>query len=163
MKLASRSFLDIATPLLFMVAGIIAMAISVVYALVQIRVIWTWPEVTAEVMRSEIASDWTIGTDGTGSTTYKLVVDFRYSVAGKEYLSTSQSDASTGIRSWMQRKAARYTPGSFHSIRYNPADPGHVLFDAGYNLEFFAGPLIAAALGAFIFWMARYGLRRALA
>lgn len=64
----------------------------------------------------------------------------------------SKSKHSSGDPAKLQPLLEVYAPGTRHSIRYNPADPDHVEFDAGYDLAtfwpiFFFGGLGLLAVG----------------
>ncbi len=78
---------------------------------------------------------------------YRAAVDFRYTVRGKEYRVPSSSNYSTSSYSEMQGKVQKYAPGTRHTIWYNPAEPGDMYYDVGYNFGFFLLPFILAVIG----------------
>jgi len=111
-------------------------------------VINKWPTVDAEVTKSELAShQTTFANDRTPTTVYEAHIDFRYTVGGKEYTSPTGADYSTSSYASMKQKVDSYPPGTHHLIRYNPANPNDISYDAGYTFGFFAAPLIMGFVG----------------
>lgn len=115
---------------------------------VQTTVIKTWPIVDAEVIKSQINVTPSRSTrTGLRYMRYETEVEFRYTIGGKEYTSRSTPGYSTGRYSIMKRIADTYAPGTHHPIRYNPQYPNIIIFNAGYNLDFFMLPVMFGGLG----------------
>jgi hypothetical protein len=47
----------------------------------------------------------------------------------------------------MKRLADRFARGTRHPIKYNPADPNDIRFNAEYSFRFFLLPIISGGLG----------------
>jgi len=109
----------------------------------QYTILKTWPSVEAQVVNSEVIQY----RDSDGDTMFKAAIDFRYTVDGKEYMVPSSSSYSSSSRSQMRKKVDAYAPGTRHPIRYNPADPGDMRFDVGYNFGFFFLPVLLGGMG----------------
>jgi hypothetical protein len=138
--------------------GIIMLALAGWFGNRQYSILKTWPSVEAEVARSEV----TRGRDSEGNTTYGTEIEFRYRVNGREFRTPSSSSYRSSSYKTMKEKADEYSPGTRHSILYNPSDPADVRFDAGYNLGFFFLPailggmgLVFAGLGVVFLWVSR--------
>jgi hypothetical protein len=117
------------------------------YAKHQSTILNKWPTVDAEVVRSDLASHWSQSTHGGNMRVYQALIDFRYTVAGKAYAASAGSDYSTSSRAEMQQKVDTYAPGTHHPIRYNPANPYDIRYDAGLTFGFFLGPFVLAVSG----------------
>ncbi len=113
----------------------------------QYNILKKWPTVDAEVVRSELASHRSQSANGGSTRVYQALIDFRYTVDGKTYAASAGSDYSTSSRSEMQQKVDIYAPGTHHPIRYNPANPYDIRYDAGLTFGFFLGPFILAVSG----------------
>jgi hypothetical protein len=114
----------------------------------QITILNKWPTIDAEVARSELATHQeTFANDTHPTTVYQAHIDFRYTVGGKEYTSPTGSNYSTSSYAEMKGKVDTYAPGTHHAIRYNPANPNDIRYDAGYTFGFFITPLILAGSG----------------
>lgn len=127
----------------------------------QYNIVKKWPTVDGEVARSELAkSQERIGSDAHLTTVYRALIDFRYTVGGKEYTTSVGSNYSSSSYAEMKRKVDAFAPGTHHPIRYNPAKPNDIRDDAGFTFGFFLGPLIflgaglmSASAGALLFLM----------
>jgi hypothetical protein len=114
----------------------------------QYTILKTWPTVDAEVAGSALATRQEKSANSASSTTmYQAHIDFRYEVGGKVYTSPAGSDYSTSDYAEMKQKVDTYAPGTHHPIRYNPANPNDIRYDAGYTFGFFLGPLILLGVG----------------
>ncbi|MDR3674973.1 MAG: DUF3592 domain-containing protein [Acidobacteriota bacterium] len=114
----------------------------------QNTILKTWPTVDAEVARSELTShQHQFDNDASSTTVYEAHIDFGYTVGGKQYTTPSGSGYFTSDYAEMKQKVDTYAPGTRHPIRYNPANPNDIRFDAGYTFGFFLGPLILAVVG----------------
>jgi hypothetical protein len=114
----------------------------------QYTILKKWPTVDAEVARSELRHHQeTIGKNNTRSTVYQAQIEFRYAVGGKQYTTPAGSNYSTSNYAEMAQKVDTYAPGTHHPIRYNPANPNDICFDAGFTFGFFLVPLIFGGVG----------------
>ena len=114
----------------------------------QHNILKNWPTVDAEVARSELTRRQERSANDTHSTTvYQAQIDFRYTAGGKQYTSPAGSDYSTSDYAEMKQKVDTYAPGTHHAIRYNPANPNDIRFDAGFTFGFFLAPLIFLGVG----------------
>lgn len=83
---------------------------------------------------------------------YMPVVEYRYSVGGKELSSRSvwADTEVSGDRAYAERIAARYTPGATVFVRYDPADPKRAALEppGGGHWHFLAGAVVFLAAAA---------------
>jgi hypothetical protein len=110
----------------------------------------SWPAVEAEVTKSEVSKLSSFASrDGYG-TAYRTKIEFRFDADGKQFTaSSSEKSASHG---GAQSTADMYAPGTRHTIRYNPANPNDISFNAGYfgvvyTLIFFLKPIFLGIFG----------------
>jgi hypothetical protein len=144
---------SIAVGSIFAVCGIILLAVGGGTGHRQYTILKTWPAVQAEVAKSQVTHYVVQNTDRHGrptrssTTYYEARIEFQYAVGGKPFVSPSASSASTSNYLAVKRVADEYAPGTRHLIRYNPANPNDIRFDAGYNIGFFLVPLVAGVTG----------------
>lgn len=129
-----------------------------------------WPQIDATVTECHMSSRQDTSTDSHGhsstTTVYSLDLAFRYTVAGREYVTAAHSPFSTNLYSVMKHKADEYAPGTHHPIRYNPRDPNDIGFDVGLNFGFVFTPVLLGIFGvvfSFIGWRILGVARRAQA
>ncbi len=108
----------------------------------QVSILKTWPEVDALVTKSRLTRSRSKST-----TMYGTEFEFRYTVNGKQYQTPATSSYASSSYTEMKGKIDAYTPGTHHSIHYNPANPNDISYDAGYNLGFFFVTIIPGILG----------------
>ena len=114
----------------------------------QYTILKSWPTVDAEVASSELTHRRQTTAESRHPTTvYQAHIDFRYSVGGKQYTSPAGRDYSSSSYAEMKQKVDTYAPGTHHPIRYNPANPNDIRYDAGFSFEFFLAPFILAITG----------------
>lgn len=107
-----------------------------------------WPTVDADVVRSQLAShQQTFANDTRPTTVYQALIDFHYTLGGKEYTVPTGADYSDSSYADMKQKVDTFAAGTHHAVRYNPVNPNDIRPDAGYTLGFFVLPLILAAVG----------------
>lgn len=126
---------------IFAIIGVVLLGIGAWIGNRQYTILQTWPIVQAEVSKSRV----TRGRDSEGTAMYGTEIEFRYTVEGKQYLTPSSSAYTTSSYRDMKRQADQYAPGTRHVIRYNPAEPDDIRFDAGFNFGFFLFPSSWAA------------------
>ncbi len=111
----------------------------------QYNIIEKWPTVDAEVARSELTHhQHQFSHDASSTTVYEALIDFRYTVDGKQYTSPTGRAYSTSDYAGMKGKVDAYAPGTHHPIRYNPSNPNEIRSDAGFTFGFFLAPFILA-------------------
>ncbi len=111
-------------------------------------IISKWPTADAEVVRSELAQHQHLFMhDARPRTVYQARIHFRYTVNGREYTIPTGTSYSSTDYAEMRGKVDAYAAGSHHPIRYNPAHPNDMRYDAGYTLGFFITPLILLGIG----------------
>ena len=113
----------------------------------QYTILKDWPTVDAVVMRSELVSRQERMTHNRLVTLYQAHIDFRYAVAGKQYTAPAGSDFSSSNYAEMKRRVEANAAGTHRSIRYDPANPYAIRYDAGYTFAFFLGPLTLLCSG----------------
>jgi hypothetical protein len=128
----------------FALIGLVLLGVAAYFTQKQLEIIRTWPLAEAEVVSSEVTYH---RSRDDGGTTYGVRIEFRYTVAGREYTAPATLGYTTSSFSSMQREADRHPAGSRHLIHHNPAAPQDIRFNAGYNWGFFLVPLIAGGLG----------------
>ncbi len=110
----------------------------------RLAVLQSWPTTQATVASSEITQH---EDRDDHSTTYGVKIVFRFQVEGKGITATSTAGYTTSMHSVMQGIADKFSPGTNHPIRFNPAAPGEVYFNAGWNFGFFGIPLFLTGMG----------------
>ncbi len=128
---------------IFLAIGLVFLGVGGWFTERRLTVINAWPTAEAEVVHSEVTSY----QDSEGSTLYKAAFRFRYTVAGREFVTDTDNGYGTSFRSWMQKKVDRFAPGTRHRIHYNAEDPAEIEYNAGYNFAFFGIPLFCAGMG----------------
>jgi Protein of unknown function (DUF3592) len=114
------------------ILAIAGIGFSFWYARDQYRVLITWPAVEAEVEGSRVVA----GQDAAGSRMYRAQGDFRYRVEGAPRFATARSRAQWRDPSQAQRIVDVISPGSVRPVRYNPANPSEIVFDADFSMEY---------------------------
>ncbi len=129
---------------IFSIVGSLLLAAGAWVGHRQYTIVATWPSVDAEVTSSRVIH----GRDTKGSAMYGAEIEFRYTVRGRERRTPSSLAYETSSYRSVKRKVDQYAPGTVHPIRYNPANPDDIRFDAGYNFGFFLFPVILGGMGA---------------
>jgi hypothetical protein len=114
------------------ILAIAAITSSFWYARDQYRVLITWPAVEAEVEGSHVVA----GQDAAGNRVYRAQGDFRYRVQGAPRFATARSRAQWRDESLAQRMVDVISPGSVRPVRYNPANPSEIVFDADFSMDY---------------------------
>ena len=110
----------------------------------QAEVVRNWPETDAQVLRSEVVT----GPQSGHENLYRAKLQVLYTVAGQPVTSELTSFESTNYEATL-RRTEQFAVGSHHAVRYDPANPSQARMGAGWNRNFFALPLIVAAMAAF--------------
>ena len=109
----------------------------------QVQVLRNWPEVDAQVLRSEVVTEPSAGHD----MVYRAKLAVLYTVGGNPIISDLTSFESTNYEAAL-RRVEQFPVGSHHAIRYDPANPAQARIGAGWNRTFFALPLIVLSIAA---------------
>jgi hypothetical protein len=135
---------------IFLFFGLICLAGAGWTGYRQYTLLERWPQVDAAVTQCRMNSQPMTYTDTNNqritTTEYSLALEFRYTVAGREYTSPASSSLSSDNYNVMRRKADEYAPGTHHPIRYNPDDPKDIRYDVSLNIGF---AIFAVILGIF--------------
>ena len=110
----------------------------------QYTVLRTWPEIDAQVMRSDVVQVH-LGTQAL----YDTQLTFVYTLRGEPRVSTVSGMHPTTDVEPQQSKLAKYPVGSHHVLQFNPANPAQVRLGIETKLNSFAVPLWIAAAGLF--------------
>jgi len=90
---------------------------------------------------------------GTLTTFYEAVVEYAYSVNGRDYHSTQLSFGAkaAGSQAFAEAQAARYPEGSQVMVHYDPKNPSNAVLDAkiAYGVTFIVVALVFFALAVF--------------
>lgn len=132
------------------------------------RILYSWPEVEAQVVRSQVIPAKTDVPDS-GLRYYDSDVQLLFTVDGQPHFAEVVSHRSPMIAK-VRYETNKFPVGSHHKIRYNPINYSDVRVNAGFNRRFFFAPLLITGFGAIfaifaaIFWgMARSSHRRVVA
>jgi hypothetical protein len=110
----------------------------------QIDVLRNWPEVDAQVLRSEVVS----GPSAGHEMVYRAKLQMLYTVGGNPITSDLTSFESTNYEATL-RRVEQFPVGSHHAVRYAPANPEQARVGAGWNRTYFALPLIVLTVATF--------------
>jgi hypothetical protein len=114
----------------------------------QYTILKSWPTLEAEVTNSRVTHYLSHNTRRhTDTTMYEAEIEFRYTIDGRQFTAPSTPGYSTPSYPEMERMADTYAPGTRHTIRYNPADPKDIRFNAGYSFAFFRLSVILGGVG----------------
>jgi len=109
----------------------------------QWQVLRNWPETDAQVLRSEVAAQ-----PSGHETLYRAKLQVLYTVCGQPITSDLTSFESSNYEATI-RRTEQFPVGSHHIVRYDPANPAQARVGAGWNRNYFALPLIVAAMAVF--------------
>lgn len=126
----------------FGVAALACLAAAAVTGYRRHQIVSSWPEVEALVSGSQLRRSHT--TDG--YLVFRPEIEFRYAVAGREYVCSRTSERGSDY-AWACRQLARFAPGTHHTVKYDPTDPSQIRFDAAYSLGFFLTPVVTGGVG----------------
>ncbi len=121
---------------------VILMIFSIPFFLHQIDVLRSWPTVQAQVLRSDVVVD----RISQHEQFYSARIGLLYTVDGKPITTEVTSFQDKNYKKTRAR-ADEFPVGSFHQIRYLPNDPLQARVGAGWNVHFFALPLIVFGVG----------------
>jgi hypothetical protein len=110
----------------------------------QVQVLRNWPEVDAQVLRSEVVSEPSAGHE----MLYRAKLQVLYTVGGSPITSDLTSFESTNYEATL-RRVEQFPVGSHHAVRYDPANPSQARVGAGWNRTYFALPIVVLSMAAF--------------
>jgi len=114
----------------------------------QYTILKYWPTVEGQVVTSRLTHHVSHDSESNSDTdSYGVEVVFRYTANGKEYVTPSDLGYTSSSYSGMRRLADSYAPGARRVIKYNPADPNDIRFNAAYTFGFFFLPLVLGGMG----------------
>ena len=108
----------------------------------QIQVLRTWPAVDAQILRSDVVVD----RISQHEQMYSAKLGLLYTAEGKP-ITTEVTSLQDQNYDKTRARANEFQVGSHHEIRYSPRDPTQARIGAGWNLRFFALPLVVAGCG----------------
>ncbi len=108
----------------------------------QVRVLRTWPETVAQVIRSEVVTQ----PAPPHQQLYAAKLQVLYTVDGRPITAELISFQSRNYQQTAAR-AAQFPVGSRHPIRYDPRTPTQARIGAGWNLRFFLVSLVMLGMG----------------
>jgi hypothetical protein len=108
----------------------------------QYQVLQTWPEIQAQVLRSEVVTQ----PAPPHEQLYAASLQVLYTVEARPITAELISFQSRDYQQTADR-AAQYRVGSRHPIRYDPHAPTQARIGAGWNLRFFLVPLVMLGMG----------------
>lgn len=109
----------------------------------QYRVLHTWPETEAQIIRSVVVTQ----PAPPHQQLYAAKLQVLYTVDGRPITAELISFQSQNYQQTVDR-AAQFPVGSRHAIRYDPRAPTQARIGVGWNLRFFLVPLAMLGLGA---------------
>ncbi len=134
----------------------------------QVHILYSWPEVEAQVVRSQVIVAKNDLPDS-GLKYYDSDVQLLFTVNGQPHFAEVVSHRSPQLAK-VRYETNKFPVGSHHKIRYNPTNFSDVRVNAGVNRRFFFAPLLITGFGAIfaifalIFWgMGRSSRRRIVA
>ena len=129
------------------VANLILCTLSVILSLPffwrQYQVLQTWPEVQAQVIRSEVVTQ----PAPSHQQLYAAKLQVLYTVDDRPITAELITLQSQNYEQTAER-AAQFPVGSRPLIRYDPQAPTEARIGAGWNLRFFLVPLVMLGMGA---------------
>ena len=109
----------------------------------QWQVLRNWPETDGQVLRSEVVAQ-----PSGHETLYRAKLQVLYTVGGQPITSDLTSFESSNYEATI-RRTEQFPVGSHHIVRYDPANPAQARVGTGWNRNYFALPLIVAAMAVF--------------
>jgi hypothetical protein len=140
----------------FVVFAGVAAAMALPYFWSQYRVVSGWPEVNAQVVRSDV-----VQLTFAGSSYYAWDSQFLFARDGQPHFAGAGPHNSRDYQQ-LRRLGDEYPVGSYHRVRFNPSNPQEIRLHAGWNRRFFAISILLGsaaagfgAIGLALFLLAR--------
>jgi Protein of unknown function (DUF3592) len=132
-------FLGVAT----LILCILSVILSLPFFWRQYDVLRSWPETQAQVLGSEVVTQ----PSSPHEQLYAAKLQVLYTVDDRPVSAELISFQSQNYEQ-TATQVAQFPVGSRHPIRYDPHQPAQARIGAGWNLRFFAVPLVMLAMGA---------------
>jgi Protein of unknown function (DUF3592) len=126
-----------------LIIGAILLIFSAPFYIHQVGVLRTWPTADAQILRSDVVVD----RISQHEQFYSARIGLLYTVDGKP-ITTEVTSFQDQNYDKTRARANDFQVGSHHEIRYDPRDPLQARIGAGWNMRFFALPLIVSGVGA---------------
>jgi uncharacterized protein DUF3592 len=144
-----------------LIVGVLFPMFSVPLFWGQIRILRSWPETQAQVLRNDIVSN----PSGSHGQLYSAQLQLSYPADG-QWTTVEFTTGQSSNYAETARSAAQFPIGSHHPVRYDPKNPAQARIDASWSWRFFLLPLVALGvgilfvlLGAGLFRVAGWGAR----
>jgi Protein of unknown function (DUF3592) len=108
----------------------------------QWKVLHTWSAVDAEVIQSDV-----VPVTVKGKTAYDVFLAFRFKLGDRIQDTSYRSNHPAGSPERKRSEADRFPVGKHVQVLYEPENPAKLRLDPGYNLRFFAIPVLITTLG----------------
>lgn len=129
----------------FLLAGAACLLMGARFGYLTHVMLTTWPAIGAQVATNRIHRYAVRGdANRPDAEHFEVIVEFRYSAGGRQYLSPSSKDFTSSKEALAA--VAAVAPGSLQQVRYNPADPNEIAF--GVDSEVWLGCYIFLGVGA---------------
>lgn len=112
----------------------------------QVRILSTWPEADAQVIRAQVVPAHGEEAEGNGQKYFDSDVQLLFTVKGKPHIAEVLSHRSPSIGK-VRYETNKFPVGSHHKIRYNPDNLSDVRVNAGVNRRFFFAPMLITGFG----------------
>jgi len=125
-----------------LIIGVILVFFSLPFYWHQIEVLRMWPATDAQVLHSDVV----VERISQHEQFYSARLGLLYTIDGKPIITEVTSFQDSNYRKTRER-ADEFPAGSHREIRYDPHNPAQARIGAGWNLRFFALPLIVSGVG----------------
>jgi hypothetical protein len=129
-----------------LILGAILLIFSVPFFWNQVQVLRTWPTAEAQILRSDVVVD----RISQHEQLYSARLGLLYTLDDKP-ITTEVTSFQDQNYNKTRARADEFPVGSRHTIRYNPGTPTQVRVGAGWNLRFFALPIIVLSTAGIFF------------
>jgi hypothetical protein len=120
----------------FLIFAGIAVAMALPPFWRQYRVLSAWPEVNAQVVRSDV-----VQLTFAGNKYYAWDLQLLFTRDGSPHFGSAAPRQSRDYQE-VRRASDEFPVGSYHNVRVNPANPQEIRLHAGWNRRFFAVPIL---------------------
>ena len=141
----------------FLIFAGVAAVMALPFFWSQYRVVSAWPEVEAQVVRSGV-----VQLAVAAGNYYAWDSQFLFTRDGRQRFASAGPHNSRDYQE-VRRIGDEYPVGSYHRVRFNPANPEEIRLHAGWNRRFFSISILlgGAAVGFCAIGMALFLLARA--
>jgi hypothetical protein len=138
---------------------LICIIIGVVFLLIyfrqltKVRASQGWSEVEGTVLESWVRREESDDDEGGVSYSYYPEIRYQYKVMGNEYQGEKIAfgGKTGGLRSWANRKVAKYPTGSNVTIFYQPDNPTNAVLERRVSMVLLVFGIIFVLIGVFIY------------